>query len=129
MNSSKIDDIDGQHLIKYHTYMFSRIHTMKFQNKVTRDSFRFFCINYTDNLFNEGLNFSLFIDVLDTQLHYLTVWKTKKDWEISFKKAKEYSDVKAQVKEMGATMSIVGGDTSGRMTSKSNFNLFKNVSL
>ena len=75
------------------------------------------------------LNFSLFIDVSDTQLHYLTVWKTKKDWEISFKKAKEYSDVKAQVKEMGATMSIVGGDTSGRMTSKSNFNLFENVSL
>ena len=81
------------------------------------------------NLFNEGLNFSLFIDVSDTQLHYLTVWKTKKDWEISFKKAKEYSDVKAQVKEMGATMSIVGGETSGRMTSKSNFNLFENVSL
>ena len=47
--------------------------------------------NYTDKLFNEGLNFSLFIDVTDTQLHYLTVWKNKKDWEISFKKAKEYS--------------------------------------
>ena len=78
--------------------MYTRIHIFKFPNKVARDSFRFFCINYTDNLFNEGLNFSLFIDVSDTQLHYLTVWKTKKDWEISFKKAKEYSDVKAQVK-------------------------------
>ena len=109
--------------------MYTRIHIFKFPNKVARDSFRFFCINYTDNLFNEGLNFSLFIDVSDTQLHYLTVWKTKKDWEISFKKAKEYSDVKSQVKEMGATMSIVGGETLGRMTSTSNFNLFENVSL
>ena len=109
--------------------MYTRIHVFKFPNKVARDSFRFFCVNYTDKLFNEGLNFSLFIDVTDTQLHYLTVWKNKKDWEISFKKAKEYSDVKTQVKEMGATMSIVGGDTSGRMTSKSNFNLFENVSL
>ena len=109
--------------------MYSRIHVFKFQNKVARDSFRFFSINYTDKLFNEGLNFFLFIDVTDTQLHYLTVWKNKKDWEISFIKAKEYSDVKTQVKEMGATMSIVGGETLGRMTSTSNFNLFENVSL
>jgi hypothetical protein len=55
--------------------------------------------------------------------------RQKKDWKISFKKAKEYLDVKAQVKEMEATMSIVGGKTSGRMTSKSNFNIFENVSL
>ena len=30
---------------------------------------------------------------------------------------------------MEATMSIVGGETLGRMTSTSNFNLFENVSL
>ena len=69
--------------------MYTRIHVFKFPNKVGRDSFRFFCINYTDKLFKEGLNFSLFIDVSDTHLHYLTVWKSQKDWEISFKKAKE----------------------------------------
>ena len=109
--------------------MYSRIHFFKLPNKVARDSFRFFCVNYTDKLFNEGLNFSLFVDVSDTQLHYLTVWKKKEDWEISYKKAKEYADVKTQVKEMGATMSIVGGMTSGRMSSRSNFNLFDNVPL
>ena len=73
--------------------MYSRIHFFKFPNKVARDTFRFFFVNYTYKLFNEGLNFSLFIDVTDTQLHYLTVWKNKKDWETPFKKAKEYSDV------------------------------------
>ena len=58
--------------------MYTRIHVFKFPNKVGRDSFRFFCINYTDKLFKEGLNFSLFINVSDTHLHYLTVWKSKK---------------------------------------------------
>ncbi len=108
--------------------MYTRIHVFKFPNKVGRDSFKFFCINYTDKLFKEGLNFSLFIDVSDTHLHYLTVWKSQRDWEISYKKAKEYTDVKAQIKEMGATMSIVGGNTHGRKTSNSDFNFFENVS-
>ena len=56
--------------------MYTRIHVFKFPNKVGRDSFKFFCINYTDKLFKEGLNFSLFIDVSDTHLHYLTIWKS-----------------------------------------------------
>ena len=34
--------------------MYTRIHVFKFPNKVGRDSFRFFCINYTDKLFKEG---------------------------------------------------------------------------
>ena len=69
--------------------MYTRSHIFKFPNKVARGSFRFFCVNYNDKLFNEGLNFSSFIDVTNTQFHYLTVWMNKKDWEISFKKAKE----------------------------------------
>ncbi len=93
--------------------MYTRIHVFKFPNKVGRDSFKFFCINYTDKLFKEGLNFSLFIDVSDTHLHYLTVWKSKRDWEISYKKAKEYIDVKAQIKN-GRYNVNCRSDTHGR---------------
>ena len=50
--------------------MYTRIHIFKFPNKFARGFFRFLCVNYTDKLFNEGLNFSLFIDITDTQLHY-----------------------------------------------------------
>ena len=40
MNSSKIDIIDGQHVIKYYICMFSRIHTMKFQNELAKVSMK-----------------------------------------------------------------------------------------
>ena len=39
----------------------------------------------------------------------------------------EYSDLKKQITEMGATMTIVGGETQGRMSTESDFNLFENV--
>ena len=39
----------------------------------------------------------------------------------------EYSDLKKQITEMGATMTIVGGETQGRMSNESDFNLFENV--
>ena len=80
--------------------MYTRTHVFKFVNKVSRDSFKFFCINYTDTLFKDGLNFSLFIDVSDISFQFLTVWKSKKEWEKSFKKAGEYSDLKKQITEM-----------------------------
>jgi hypothetical protein len=71
--------------------------------------------------------FSLLIDVSDISFQFLTVWKSKKEWEKSFQKAGEYSDLKKQITEMGATMTIVGGETQGRMSKESDFNLFENV--
>ena len=87
----------------------------------------FFCINYTDTLFKHGLNFSLFIDISDTSFQFLTVWKSEKEWENSYKKAGEHLDIKKQIKEMGATMTIVGGNTNGRFTSQTNFNLLDKI--
>ena len=107
--------------------MYTRIHIFKFPNKVARDSFRFFCLDYTNKLFKEGLNFSLFIDVSENSLHYLTVWKSKKDWQVSYKKAGEYLDVRNQVKQMGVTMSIEGGDTIGKCSSNIDFNVLEKV--
>ena len=107
--------------------MYTRTHVFKFVNKVSRDSFKLFCINYTDSLFKDGLNSSLFIDISDISFQFLTVWKSKKDCEKSLKKAGEYSDLKKQITEMGATMTIVGGETQGRMSTQSDFNLFENV--
>ena len=48
--------------------MYTRTHIFKFINKVSKDSFRLFCINYTDTLFKDGLNFSLFIKLKLTKL-------------------------------------------------------------
>ena len=74
--------------------MYTRAHVFKFVNKVSRDSFKFFFFFFTDSLFKDGLNFSLFIDVSDISFQFLTVWKSKREWKKSFQKAGEYLDLK-----------------------------------
>ena len=105
--------------------MYTRTHNFKFVNKVSKESFRLFCINYTDTLFKDGLNFSLFIDISDTSFQFLTVWKSEKEWANSYKKSGEHLDIKQQIKEMGATMTIAGGNTNGRYTCQTDFGLEK----
>ena len=61
-------------------------------------------------MFKDDLNFSLFINVSDISFQFLTVWKSKKEWKKSFIKVGEYSDLKKQTTEIGATMTIVGGE-------------------
>ena len=107
--------------------MYTRTHIFKFVNKVSKDSFRLFCINYTDTLFKDGLNFSLFIDISDISFQFLTVWKSEKEWANSYKKSGEHLDIKKQIKEMGATMTIAGGNTNGRYTSQTDFGLFDKI--
>ena len=87
----------------------------------------FFCINYTDTLFKNGLNFSLFIDISDISFQFLTVWKSEKEWANSYKKSGEHLDIKKQIKEMGATMTIAGGNTNGRYTSQTDFGLLEKI--
>ena len=108
--------------------MYTRTHNFKFVNKVSKESFRLFCINYTDTLFKDGLNFSLFIDISDdTSFQFLTVWKSEKEWANSYKKSGEHLDIKQQIKEMGATMTIAGGNTNGRYTSQTDFDLLEKI--
>ena len=107
--------------------MYTRTHIFKFINKVSKDSFKLFCTNYTDILFKDGLNFSLFIDISDTSFQFLTVWRSEKEWANSYKKSGEHLDIKQQIKEMGATMTITGGNTNGRYTSQTDFGLLDKI--
>ena len=59
----------------------------------------FFCINYTNTLFKNGLNFSLFIDISDTSFQFLTVWKIEKEWANFYKKAAEHLDIKNRLRK------------------------------
>ena len=78
MNSSKIDVIDGQHLIKYHICMFSRIHTMKFQNEIAKVSMKGTLKSILNNAYNEGLCYTTIIDVNKTTLYFVNTWVDKK---------------------------------------------------
>ena len=79
--------------------MYTRTHVFKFVNKVSKDSFRLFCINYTDTLFKDCLNFSLFIDISDISFQFLKVWKSEKEWANSYKKSGEHLDIKNRLRK------------------------------
>ncbi len=78
-------------------------------------------------MFKDGLNLSLLIDISDTSFQSLTVWKSEKEWANSYKKLGEHLDIKQQIKEMGATMPIAGGNTNGRYTFQTDFGLLKKI--
>jgi len=53
---------------------FSRIHTLKFQNKLAKETMKRSLKQIVDKFFFEGLLFSLFVDIDDTTLYYINVW-------------------------------------------------------
>ena len=53
--------------------------------------------------------------------------EVRKEWENYYKKSGEHLDIKKQIKEMGATMTIAGGNTNGRYTSQTDFGLLDKI--
>ena len=88
--------------------MFTRIHVLKFQNKVAKDSLKNTCRLINDKLLKRGLYSSTFVDVNDTNLYVINTWKDEKT---SDKAHSQYTNFVKQVKEMGVNVVIVGGDT------------------
>ena len=86
--------------------MFTRIHNMKFQNKVAKDSLKKTIKELGDSLLDKGLMFYTFVDINDTNLYIINTWNTEKS---SSKVHEAYSDFIKQIKEMGINMLIVGG--------------------
>ncbi len=58
---------------------------------------------------------------------FLTVWKSEKEWANFYKKSGEHLDIKKQINELGATMTIVGGNTNGRYTYQTDFGLLDKI--
>ena len=85
--------------------MFTRIHVLKFQNKVAKDSLKNTCRLINDKLLKRGLYSSTFVDVNDTNLYVINTWKDEKT---SDKAHSHYTDFVKQFREMGVNL---GGDT------------------
>ena len=88
--------------------MFTRIHVLKFQNKVAKDSLKNTCRLINDNLLKRGLYSSTIVDVNDTNLYVIKTWKDERTSGIAHS---QYTDFVKQVKEIGVNVVIVGGDT------------------
>ena len=73
--------------------MFTRIHVLKFQNKVAKDSLKNTCRLINDKLLKKGLYSSTFVDVNDTNLYVINTWKDEKTSNEWKNKNLEISDV------------------------------------
>ena len=100
--------------------MFTRIHSLKFQNKVAKDSLKRTIKVIGDESLEKGLYFYTFIDIDETNLYVINTWDNEKS---SKKVHSTYDDFLKQVKEMGVKMVILGGSSE---TSYSNAAILDN---
>ena len=100
--------------------MFTRIHSLKFQNKVAKDSLKRTIKVIGDESLEKGLYFYTFIDIDETNLYVINTWDNEKS---SKKVHSAYDDFLKQVKEMGVKMVILGGSSE---TSYSNAAILDN---
>ena len=104
--------------------MFSRIHSLKFQNKLAKDTMKNSLKSIIDTFFSDGLLFSTFIEIDDVTLNYVNVWDSKISNEAITKK---YLSFYEQVKEMGIKFSVTGGETEVRYSDPKILNNFTKV--
>ena len=105
---------------------FSRIHTLKFQNKLAKETMKRSLKSIVDKFFSEGLLFSLFVDIDDTTLYYINVWDSLDATERVRNKGK-YKEFFEQVREMGIKLTIVEGSTEVRFSDSSILDKFVRI--
>ena len=88
--------------------LFTRIHSLKFQNKVAKDSLKRTIKVIGDESLEKGLYIYTFIDIDETNLYVINTWDNEKS---SKKVHSAYEDFLKQVKEMGVKMVILGGSS------------------
>ena len=106
--------------LKIEAMLFTRIHSLKFQNKVAKDSLKRTIKAIGDESLEKGLYFYTFIDIDETNLYVINTWDNEKS---SKKVHSTYDDFLKQVKEMGVKMVILGGSSE---TSYSNAAILDN---
>ncbi len=86
--------------------MFSRIHTMKFQNELAKVSMKSTLKSIPNNAYKEGLCYTTLVDVNKTTLYFVNTWVDEK---ASDKFHKTNIDIVKQIKDMGVNLVIDGG--------------------
>ena len=85
--------------------MFSRIHTMKFQNELAKVSMKSTLKSILHNAYKEG-GYTTIIDINKTTLFFVNTWVDEK---VSDKFHKTNIDIVKQIKDMGVNLVIDGG--------------------
>ena len=104
--------------------MYTRIHSLKFQNKVAKDSLKRTIKAIGDESLEKSLYFYTFIDIDETNLYVLNTWDNKKSSRIVHS---AYEDFLKQVKEMGVKIVILGGISETSYSNKTILDNFVKV--
>ena len=105
---------------------FSRIHKLKFQNKLAKETMKHSLKSIVDKFFDEGLLLSLFIDIDETTLYYVNVWESLRATE-QVRNQGKFAEFFDQVREMGISLTIVEGSTDARFSDPSILNAFTKI--
>ena len=105
---------------------FSRIHKLKFQNKLAKETMKHSLKSIVDKFFAEGLLLSLFVDVDDTTLYYVNVWESLGATE-QVRNQGKFAEFFDQVREMGISLNIVEGTTDARFSDPLILNAFTKI--
>ena len=86
--------------------MFSRVHTMKFQNELAKVSMKSTLKSILYNAYKEGLCYTTIVDINKTTLYFVNTWVDEKS---SNKFHETNIDIVKQIKDMGVNLAIDGG--------------------
>ena len=104
--------------------IFTRIHTLKFPNKLSKETFRENLIKRVDEFFKENLFLTQFVDIDDTTLFFINLWESEQHSnKVNFRN----KDLFEQMKEMGIKISITGGKSICRYSDNNVMNNFKKI--
>ena len=86
--------------------MFTRIHTVRFPNQLAKEAMRDKFVSIVDGFFAEGLLLTQFVDIDETTLFFINLWRSKSDSE---RVHKAHQSLFVQLQDMGVKISMAGG--------------------
>jgi len=104
--------------------MFTRIHSLKFQNQLAKETMKQSMQMRVEAFFKEGMLLTLFVDIDDTTLYFINVWNTELESKRINNKHKE---IFQQLREMGIKVDMIGGLADCRYSDPNLLNHFKKI--
>ena len=102
--------------------MFTRIHTVRFPNQLAKEAMRDKFVSIVDGFFAEGLLLTQFVDIDDTTLCFINLWRSKSDSE---RIHHAHQSLFAQLQDMGVKISMSGGMATVKYSSDDILNLIE----
>ena len=102
--------------------MFTRIHTVRFPNRLAKEAMRDKFVSIVDGFFAEGLLLTQFVDIDETTLFFINLWRSKSDSE---RIHHAHQSLFVQLQDMGVKISMSGGMATVKYSSDDILNIIE----